>query len=195
MTRIRFNETTTETLRSLIQDHDEIAVFQWDNPPKADWGWDDVPQFRPIAPLGRKVLEVATTSEAERTALRQMIEDIKPWPKSGPTIHLRARKYLDSDTDGPGVYLEVTNNGTTPIRELTIEWVYGCDPPKRCRFALREGEVKRPLQVGEMRLYVFPSELTREMCSVVQSVSADLYSVQATKDGIEETAIPGRDWG
>lgn len=194
MTRIYFNEVSADALEKLIREHDEIAVFEWDNPPKPSWGWGDVAPFRPISP-GASVLEVATQSEVERTTLLSMIEEIKSLPKPSPPIHLYARKYLDADTAEPGVYLEVTNNGTRPVEQLTIEWVYGCDPPKRFPFVLPAGEVERPLEPGEMRLYVFPSERTSEMCSVVQSVSADLYSVQVTKDGPTEIAIPGNSWG
>jgi hypothetical protein len=191
MTRIRFDEVTIDALRTLIANHDEIAVFEWDSDPARCWS--NPQPFPPFSSPTASVLEVATKSELERKLLYRLIEEIKPAPKS--SVHLFARKYLDSETDEPGVYLEATNKGNLPIRQLKIEWVYGTNPVMRYRFELPAGEAERPLEAGEMRRYVFPSELTNEMRSVVQSVSPDLYSVKATKDGIEEMAIPGNLWG
>ena len=158
MTRIRFDEVSIDALRTLIADHDEIAVFEWDSDPAR--GWSNPQPFPPFSSPTAAVLEVATKSEVERKLLLyQLIEEIKPAAIVGSPF----RKYLDSETDHPGVYLEATNKGNLPIRQLKIEWVYGNNPVMRYRFELPAGETERPLEAGEMRLYVFPSELTGEM--------------------------------
>lgn len=138
-----------------------------------------------------------------------------------PTVGIGYDTYTDTKSGRLSVALDVTNQGTSPIDTIEIEWVYEYDTPieatrefnatsgvefakiagkkatwagetgRRYKFGTEIGQKPGPLGVGETRVFLYPSEWITELISVVHSLSPERYHIAITMNGKEEVAMSG----